>query len=504
MITPLQPKPTTLAFPIANVGARVPTHDFGTIFAEFGPLVDAENTSSAEPELKEPEDLPKEGVPGPGSPDWVAVPATSPPMMAADVQVDPAGKTALSPQDRPELSLGLPQISVTAPAGSDLSLDAPQTGAPLPEGGNQAGSVPMLPRVMAYSSTSSVLSFAMLETVSPEHQLQEPDNQNAQIVAPSPTPPHPAVDPVPEPTSLLRSVPSLSPTTDLAEPLLDKAIDSFAANDLHPQEQIRDTALVRQNVSNIAEMADGLLGKTVPQQTVPVVGFAMAILAKSSATTLAEPAQLQTPELGLAERAAKPSNSLANDGAELANLPQLRTVDLPYHSVTNMAETDLSLSSSSTIPAAPIMVESNLGQGLATASDATASRGHVAQAPLSSEVLRLIQSIPDGPVVLTLSPRDLGTLQFEVTQSDRGLHIQLAVDNPETFDLLRRQADEVLADLRQAGFSGASLSFTWGSAQDSSAAWSHSPAQPDTPPEQAQPDQKPQPALAQGTLDLRL
>lgn len=64
-----------------------------------------------------------------------------------------------------------------------------------------------------------------------------------------------------------------------------------------------------------------------------------------------------------------------------------------------------------------------------------------------------------GVVSVTLTPIDLGTLQFEVTPKGDSLHLHLTVDLPATLDLLRRQGDQLIAELRQAGFANATLSF---------------------------------------------
>lgn len=70
-----------------------------------------------------------------------------------------------------------------------------------------------------------------------------------------------------------------------------------------------------------------------------------------------------------------------------------------------------------------------------------------------------------GAVSVTLAPVELGTLRFEVTSRGEGLHLHLMVDAPATLDLLRRQGDQILAELRQAGFAQASLSFAPGGGQ---------------------------------------
>jgi len=66
-------------------------------------------------------------------------------------------------------------------------------------------------------------------------------------------------------------------------------------------------------------------------------------------------------------------------------------------------------------------------------------------------------------VDLVLKPEDLGKLRFEMTQNGDQIRIHLTVERPETMDLLRRNADQLLFEFRQAGYSGATLSFGhWG------------------------------------------
>lgn len=133
--------------------------------------------------------------------------------------------------------------------------------------------------------------------------------------------------------------------------------------------------------------------------------------------------------------------------------------------------------------------------------------------PLAATMLQLLQTGPDQPVTLKLSPAELGTLRFEILQRDQGLHLHLSVDQPAALDLLRRQGDQLLAELRQSGFPGATLSFAGsfagGGGQDAPA----SQGNPSPAPRQS-PDQAPQAAAlppsaarpsAQSTsLDLRL
>jgi flagellar hook-length control protein FliK len=88
-----------------------------------------------------------------------------------------------------------------------------------------------------------------------------------------------------------------------------------------------------------------------------------------------------------------------------------------------------------------------------------------ASVPLTviTDVLNLAQSRPDAPTDLTLNPEELGRLRFEMTQSGDTIRVVLTVERADTLDLLRRNADHLMAEFKQAGFTGATLSFgQWG------------------------------------------
>jgi hypothetical protein len=135
------------------------------------------------------------------------------------------------------------------------------------------------------------------------------------------------------------------------------------------------------------------------------------------------------------------------------------------HFVTNIAE--IRVYPQNPDLASPVLIAMSAEAGLGPQQEDPAPVRPAAAAPqLTAEILRLVPTTPNGPVTVTLRPEELGTLRFEVTQTEHGLHIHLSVDQPQTLDLLRRQGDQLLADLRQAGFAGASLSFAGDGAQD--------------------------------------
>ena len=83
---------------------------------------------------------------------------------------------------------------------------------------------------------------------------------------------------------------------------------------------------------------------------------------------------------------------------------------------------------------------------------------------LASVMAEAAQPRPDG-VSLTLAPEELGRLQMTIQTSGDQLTLAIAADRPETLDLLRRHADQLSQELRQAGFAQPTLSFSQGNAQ---------------------------------------
>lgn len=68
----------------------------------------------------------------------------------------------------------------------------------------------------------------------------------------------------------------------------------------------------------------------------------------------------------------------------------------------------------------------------------------------------------DGTTELALAPDELGrvkvSLQADTLNPDR-MVVMLSFDRPETLDLFRRHADQLVDALRVAGYSGADIGF---------------------------------------------
>ena len=80
---------------------------------------------------------------------------------------------------------------------------------------------------------------------------------------------------------------------------------------------------------------------------------------------------------------------------------------------------------------------------------------------LSASLVRTAtRATRDDRVELTLDPVELGKVRFDFTTTNDRMQVNLSVERSDTLDLLRRNADVLRAEFREAGFDGSSLSFS--------------------------------------------
>lgn len=122
------------------------------------------------------------------------------------------------------------------------------------------------------------------------------------------------------------------------------------------------------------------------------------------------------------------------------------------------------------------------------------------------EFVSLSVGAGDAPIILHLRPEELGSLHFQLTRTPEGTHIHLMVEQPLTHELLRRHADELLAELHKAGFDGATFSYGGSGANGDPAPERGPPSQPEDlpPPSVSAKFVSPSTAVGRGNLDLRL
>jgi len=63
-------------------------------------------------------------------------------------------------------------------------------------------------------------------------------------------------------------------------------------------------------------------------------------------------------------------------------------------------------------------------------------------------------------VELTLDPVELGKLRFDFNIINDRMQVNISVERTDTLDLLRRHAEVLRAEFRDAGFDGSTLSFS--------------------------------------------
>ena len=96
--------------------------------------------------------------------------------------------------------------------------------------------------------------------------------------------------------------------------------------------------------------------------------------------------------------------------------------------------------------------------------DVTANAGsataHLARTA-TRQIADSIRFPMDGSIEIKLSPEELGRVKLSMLPGDAGtMTVQLTVERADTLELLRRHADLLATDLRDAGYSGIEFSFS--------------------------------------------
>jgi hypothetical protein len=213
--------------------------------------------------------------------------------------------------------------------------------------------------------------------------------------------------------------------------------------------------------------------------------------------------------------AAKPNIPMPPDGADHQRpsaLPDKREEGVPQtQTAAPITDTSLQLRSRDSWRGDPenaFMTGSGIGALQPTLHHSTTSQ--IAPRHLLVQVVQGLQTLnrqeTADQIKLTLSPEELGQEQFEMTTKGDRLHISLYVERGETMELLRRNVDQLLGELRQSGLGQPSLSFgNWSQREQAKGERAASPDGID-PSEPAITPSLPHSRLiaADGRLDLRL
>ena len=150
----------------------------------------------------------------------------------------------------------------------------------------------------------------------------------------------------------------------------------------------------------------------------------------------------------------------------------------------------------------------------------TAPRAEAARSAgprVAEQVAVALSTASPGKFELRLDPEELGSVRLGLTAVDGSVTVQITAERPETMDLLRRHADTLARELRQAGYDDVNFRFGSETPQDNrrgpaggaGGAGQVSPLS-ETDPAAAGPASaaraahRPLAAMAAGSLDLRL
>jgi hypothetical protein len=136
---------------------------------------------------------------------------------------------------------------------------------------------------------------------------------------------------------------------------------------------------------------------------------------------------------------------------------------------------------------------------------ATNRAGPDAPPPAERQIVTAILSSGTGRTDILLDPQDLGRVRLSLEGNEAGLVVTVIADRAETADLLRRNADLLLAEFRDAGY--ANLSFSFSDRGQNTDAWPDADAAPDghsTRPDTLPATESARPLYGAALLDLRL
>lgn len=127
--------------------------------------------------------------------------------------------------------------------------------------------------------------------------------------------------------------------------------------------------------------------------------------------------------------------------------------------------------------------------------------------PVHDQIARAARSLGEGQVEIKLSPEELGHVRMTLRPREDGVALLLSADRPETLDLMRRHAGDLVRALNAAGYDSVDLTFTGGETrsgdQRTAATFGADPHDPEGTVPVPAPTTGP-PKVAAGGLDLRL
>lgn len=81
---------------------------------------------------------------------------------------------------------------------------------------------------------------------------------------------------------------------------------------------------------------------------------------------------------------------------------------------------------------------------------------------VSRQIADALQHMPNRPVEITLSPKELGSVRLGVSTSESNILVSVVAERPETTELLRRYISTLETAFQELGYSNISFAFTSG------------------------------------------
>ena len=76
---------------------------------------------------------------------------------------------------------------------------------------------------------------------------------------------------------------------------------------------------------------------------------------------------------------------------------------------------------------------------------------------ISAKIVEAVPAAADGPIEIILDPEGLGKLRMQITRSEAGWTLHVAIERPETLEFMRRHLETLQKDLVSVGYEALSL-----------------------------------------------
>lgn len=357
-------------------------------------------------------------------------------------------------------------------AGEVVTMGAVPTRAPVSPQQVDYAAVPEKPAHAHLATTVAAISVAHeLQTVPgqqphlPEHPRQLPSDKGPVRVESRP-PFEARADILPRPATAPGGLPPLTARAALEKPA--------AAAPPFPEPIVASTKAAITTAVQVPVQTRGMSDTTVPNRAIAEIPPSRPVLVRAPSQSAAERAFATriSPDI--------PHVPVPGFDAMLAILPQTAqaetagSTELALHSdadtgllsalpapllATQHPETDLrALAVVDTASRFGQQVMRNVSE-MSLPLDVTRQSSPIPITELPQTIVKMVQSEPANSVELRLDPVELGSVRVTMQGTEKDISVVIAVERPDTLDLLRKHADQLLQELRQSGYSGASLTF---------------------------------------------